>query len=88
MKTKDGYYTEMQMNMKTGKSKFVRYEKIPFKDKFYDFIWEHRWMVVILICVGFIMLFYLHTIVYLIIDLILEGIFLYWWFNCQRTEEL
>ena len=41
VKTKKGYYTKMEMDMKTGKSKFIGFEKITFQDKVDSFVTNH-----------------------------------------------
>ena len=43
--TKDGYYTEMEMDMKTGKSKFVGFRKITFQDRVDGFVIEHPFLI-------------------------------------------
>jgi len=41
---REGYYTLMELDMRTGKSKFIGYEKITFEDKLIDFYTDHHFL--------------------------------------------
>jgi hypothetical protein len=73
--------------MKTGKSKFVGYEKIPFSDKFYDFIWRYRFILLILIFGIILILFYATNKILTILATIFGYNLVTWYFKCQRVED-
>jgi len=70
MKDKEGYYKVMEMDMKTGRSKFLRYEKITFEDNLYSFFTMHQFILIL-----FIVFCLLFTIFYIDIKVkILSGL--------------
>jgi len=42
--SKEGHYTIMEMDMKSGKSKKIGYKKITFDDKIQSFYTEHNFL--------------------------------------------
>ena len=61
VKTKKGYYTKMEMDMKTGKSKFIGFEKITFQDKVDSFVTNHQLLISFLSVISLLVASFLST---------------------------
>jgi len=76
--SKAGYFTKCSIDMKTGKSYFLGYERIKLSDKIEDLFWENRHIVFILMFINILGLVFIN-IKMITILLTFTFIFLIYW---------